>query len=113
MSDSNLNGQSSEKVRVVADEQYGEEHEPKKNPLQYGLALPIAKRFQKEIGETCNRKFNNGAQMAVTVAAFIFRSMLVNTVRQLYKNDVEAGKAFISTVYDQAKKDALEDWVSA
>jgi hypothetical protein len=112
VSESNLNGQSSEKVLAVVVEQYGEEHEPK-NALQYRLALPIAKRFQKEIGETCNRKFNNGAQMAVTVAAFIFRSMLVNTVRQLYKNDVEAGKAFISKVYDQAKKDALEDWVSA
>lgn len=80
--------------------------------IQYQLALPIAKRFQKDIGETCNKKFKNGAQMAVTVAAFIFRSMLVHTTRQLYKDDIEGGKAFISIVYDQAKKDAHEDWTT-
>lgn len=80
--------------------------------LEYQLALPIAKRFSKEIGETCNRKFKNGAHMAVTVAAFLFRGMLVNTTRQLYKDDIAAGKAFISTVYDSAKKDAFEDWAS-
>lgn len=111
MSDQNLDGQSSEKVLAVVVEQYGEEKEPK-NALQYQLALPIAKRFQKEIGETCNRKFKNGAQMAVTVAAFIFRSMLVHTTRQLYKNDLTAGSGFIANVYEQAKADALEDWTS-
>lgn len=80
--------------------------------LQYQLALPIAKRFSKEIGEVCNKKFKGGAHMAVTVAAFIFRSMLINTVRQLYKNDNEGAKTFITNVYDQAKRDALEDWFS-
>lgn len=99
----------------VQDQSNPEIFEPKvltTNALEYQLAMPVAKRFSKEIGEACNRKFRNGAHMAVTVAAFVFRNMLVNTCRQLYKTDPEAGKAFISTVYDSAKNDALEDWFS-
>lgn len=93
-------------------EQFGKENEVNPNILEYQLLMPIAKRFSKEIGETCNRKFKGGAHKAVTVAAFVFRNMLVSTVAQLYKPGSDEGKAFISTIYDQAKKDALEDWTS-
>lgn len=92
-------------------ERFGEPKEQGPSPLEFQLVLPIAKRFSREIGDICNKKFKGGAHMAVTVAAYILRNMLVNVTAQLYKNEREAGTAFISTVYDSAKKDAIQDWV--
>lgn len=85
---------------------------PDSGVLQYQLAMPIAKRFAKEIGEVCNKKFKGGAHMACTVGAFVFRTMLVNTTRQLYKAGSQEGIDFITNVYESAKKDALADWTT-
>ena len=79
----------------------------------YHLAIPISKRFTKEIGAVCNKKFHNAAQMSITIATLIFRTMLIGAMRQIYKPGSLDGTEFIDKVYESAKKDAHNVWTDS
>lgn len=101
--------QSGSKSELIIVDQWGRRKREEPTPITIDDLLPIAKRFEKEIGAFCNDKFKSGAVPAVTVASLIFQRMLVATAQQGFR-DFEEGANFIMKVYDGAKRDALKVW---
>lgn len=99
----------------MVEEQSGEQKSPeqiKKDEYAKSLEklVPVARRFQKEITELCNRKFKGGAFESAVVATIVLRNIVVSNTRRTYRGDVKGGRDHIDAVYEATKKDALIDW---
>lgn len=78
--------------------------------LDFDKMNPIAKRFEREIGEVCTAKFRGGLAEATTVASVIFRRLVINAASKMFKPGSPEGLEFITKVYNGAKEDATLDW---
>lgn len=83
----------------------------KKNPTT-GLdnLIPIARRFEKELADTCNRKFKGGGVQAAIVGTILLRDIMISLTKKIHKPGSAEGREYIEKVYESTKKDALLDW---
>ena len=79
-------------------------------PKEVLEARPGAIRFAKEIGELCNKKWKNGAQMAGVMAAITLQNIFTSIIVTLHEPGSPEGEKMISDFYDGCKKDATIRW---
>lgn len=92
---------------AVVDEQSGKTKDVANAEQIRKECKPIATRFLKQISLYANNRYRNGGQMTAAICIACAERAILFLATKLPR---EGQKAFIESVYDGAKKDAIEFW---
>ena len=83
-------------------------------PKEVLEARPMGIRFAKEIGKTCNSKWDNGAQMSGLVGSLTLQNIIMSiAIMAKFPPGSVEGLAFLEKFYDGVKRDAMDRWNEA